>query len=454
MNERETCLDDSLTNIQWLGNLSCDSLVPKLEEKKTIENKPVKPPKSSRCERPPHSYSEIIQMAIGSKPTGRMTLQEIYTWIEDNFPFYRNRANSRWKNSIRHNLSLYDIFVRHRDKNSKVAYWSVKPNPDQNNGSLTLKPSPSETAATVYSLKAESKVKKMKPLLPRDFASTIEPVPVALIINASVVCHQPVPSYGTSGKTKPVRKRLPLAPKLVTAVQQNPEVLFPPKELGPQAVCINPSSVEQIVAKRWKKTATEQQSSNKRKQKLWTLQEFSPPVPDCCTSETDSGLEFDKMSFVQELLTEDEKGSPFETPMKKGQSVGVATSTPCQEKHSLSPGEMLLNWKVRTPPGTGNGLLDSSLFRSPTSGSLGYSSLGFTPLPSNGGDMDTESNEKDIVELGLLGCSPIKENGPIDTLGNDQQTDSCVKIFSDFSLPSIGDGLGIANVSWAPISHS
>ncbi|XP_043915516.1 uncharacterized protein LOC122791688 isoform X3 [Protopterus annectens] len=408
MEQRETCLDDSLTNIQWLGNLSCDSLVPKLEEKKTIENKPVKPPKSSRCERPPHSYSEIIQMAIGSKPTGRMTLQEIYTWIEDNFPFYRNRANSRWK----------------------------------------------ETAATVYSLKAESKVKKMKPLLPRDFASTIEPVPVALIINASVVCHQPVPSYGTSGKTKPVRKRLPLAPKLVTAVQQNPEVLFPPKELGPQAVCINPSSVEQIVAKRWKKTATEQQSSNKRKQKLWTLQEFSPPVPDCCTSETDSGLEFDKMSFVQELLTEDEKGSPFETPMKKGQSVGVATSTPCQEKHSLSPGEMLLNWKVRTPPGTGNGLLDSSLFRSPTSGSLGYSSLGFTPLPSNGGDMDTESNEKDIVELGLLGCSPIKENGPIDTLGNDQQTDSCVKIFSDFSLPSIGDGLGIANVSWAPISHS
>ncbi|KAG5830565.1 hypothetical protein ANANG_G00312060 [Anguilla anguilla] len=66
------------------------------------------------AQRPPYSYMAMIQFAINSKPDRRMTLKEIYTWIEDHFPYFRNVAKPGWKNSIRHNLSLHDMFTGRR----------------------------------------------------------------------------------------------------------------------------------------------------------------------------------------------------------------------------------------------------------------------------------------------------------------------------------------------------
>ena len=44
--------------------------------------------------------------------------------------------HSGWKNSIRHNLSLHDLFVREVSNGSKASYWTLRP--DLNVRPLTL----------------------------------------------------------------------------------------------------------------------------------------------------------------------------------------------------------------------------------------------------------------------------------------------------------------------------
>lgn len=49
--------------------------------------------------KPPYSYASLITFAINSSPKKKMTLSEIYQWICDNFPYYRE-AGSGWKVSF------------------------------------------------------------------------------------------------------------------------------------------------------------------------------------------------------------------------------------------------------------------------------------------------------------------------------------------------------------------
>lgn len=74
------------------------------------------------------SYVAVIAQAILSAPRQRLTLSEIYQFIEEKHPeFTENRA--RWKNTVRHNLSLHDCFVRGEVAlNKKGCNWRIHPN--------------------------------------------------------------------------------------------------------------------------------------------------------------------------------------------------------------------------------------------------------------------------------------------------------------------------------------
>ncbi|XP_060634034.2 forkhead box protein M1 isoform X1 [Anolis sagrei] len=254
-------LNNSLTNIQWLGKMSSSELSPcsmkkgMEKENQTPAHKTVKVEKSSAApsstssgqesftERPPYSYMAMIQFAINSTEKKRMMLKDIYTWIEDHFPYFKHVAKPGWKNSIRHNLSLHDMFVRETSANGKISFWTIHP---EANRYLTLdqvfKPLDAGSPASPELLESQQKRhtvdlqknvgssssckiepqtarRKMKPLLPRvnSYLVPIQfPVSQSLIFSPS----SKVPTAHSASETVKNNKQVRIVPKVSPSMEE------------------------------------------------------------------------------------------------------------------------------------------------------------------------------------------------------------------------------------------
>lgn len=77
--------------------------------------------------KPNHSYISLIANAILASQEKRLVLSDIYNYVLDNYSYFRNKGPG-WRNSIRHNLSLNECFMKAgRSPNGKGHYWAINP---------------------------------------------------------------------------------------------------------------------------------------------------------------------------------------------------------------------------------------------------------------------------------------------------------------------------------------
>uniref|UniRef100_A0AC34PV64 Fork-head domain-containing protein n=1 Tax=Panagrolaimus sp. JU765 TaxID=591449 RepID=A0AC34PV64_9BILA len=134
LNSNVSTLDSSLSIadcLEPLRELSNDhDASPVLPEVVHNAEKPRKF-RGKRPEKPPISYIALIYMAIEQQPSQKATLADIYKYLQENYPFFRSEYTG-WKNSIRHNLSLNECFIKlpkkEGGKTGKGHLWAIDEN--------------------------------------------------------------------------------------------------------------------------------------------------------------------------------------------------------------------------------------------------------------------------------------------------------------------------------------
>ncbi|TWW64799.1 forkhead box protein M1 [Takifugu flavidus] len=488
-------LEDSLTGLQCLrGSSTCAA--PAKPAKQTSNKENVDLHSQAECadevkvppaERPPYSYMALIQFAINSHGSRRMTLKEIYTWIEDRFPYFRQVAKPGWKNSIRHNLSLHDMFIRETSLDGKMSYWTIRPEANRcitfdqvcrNEADAATVPVPVQML--LMSQQQQKKVnhdqrktpsgseKRMKPLLPRaDCYLVPVQLPVAPPVFLPAAGVQFTPS-SSQHKTSRGAKRVRIAPKV--AQGDTSVLLMDPQESKAIKAEVKEEPLRSPVQSQTPKTLLKGQGrSSRRKQHLVHSRQEEPVL--LCPESTlfDSGVVLDASTFQDLRDTElHENHSPdkefsFKTPIKNSSS-HLISSTPSRppSNDSAEP------WKV-TPVGKGSqNILDFSPIRTPGGPAVtpqhDYTTFSFNSTPFK--ELPLFNSPRELLTL-----APTKANGAVDYkeplqtgmtpppnqsltegLMLDLMNDSLSKILVDISFSGLEDeDMGMANISWSEL---
>ncbi|KAL7668028.1 hypothetical protein ACOME3_008746 [Neoechinorhynchus agilis] len=134
------------------------------------------------------SYADLIRKAIESSQDRRLTLSQIYDWMIQNVEYFRDRRDKNnsvgWKNSIRHNLSLHDEFIRVQNEGAgRSSWWTVTARKFEKKKSVRKKNTQLLTNEQKKERKRGRKVLKREPVKVNVNASgashyTLPPVPI------------------------------------------------------------------------------------------------------------------------------------------------------------------------------------------------------------------------------------------------------------------------------------
>ncbi|XP_054609463.1 forkhead box protein M1 isoform X2 [Dunckerocampus dactyliophorus] len=457
--KEEDCVpfDDSLTCMQWLERSGAfqavhDALDASKENQTTLQSLNAhSAPQVPECEKPPFSYMTMIQFAINSRKDRRMTLKEIYKWLQDHFPFFRDEAKNGWKNSVRHNLSLHNMFLRKPSPYRNISFWTIRP---EANRGLTLDqvykpgcdPVPAPYAPPMLPFSHQQQMptvggarksqtileRRMKPLLPRT-PSCLAPMQLP-VSTSSMAAHTPL------RHSLPEAKRPRKGPKVAPSNQHN----TPLSSVSRVEVKAKPLD---LPAKRKspRALAKRQTKVSRRKQRLVHSLHDEPVLVYSEHSDFDSGV----ATSPTFLDSQEEHRSPDrlfsnKTPIKTSSS-RLTSSTP-SKPHS---GVLAEPWTV-TPLGKqGRSVLDFSPIRTPSGPAV-------TPLH----DYTTFSLSGTPFKDWPLLCSPATSPSASATPFNrslteglilDTTNDSLSKILVDFSFALEDDELALANISLSEI---
>ena len=87
-----------------------------------------RPRQKNNGNRPKYSYFMMISMAIEHQEDQKATIKDIYKFIRDSFPYYRDFPDSKWHNAVRYTLSTNDCFVKVKQNDARKhlsSYWII-----------------------------------------------------------------------------------------------------------------------------------------------------------------------------------------------------------------------------------------------------------------------------------------------------------------------------------------
>lgn len=121
MNEEAGCASKTEENCREMEDVVCTNA----SILTTTGNMMCSSEETQLLSKPSPTYIALIAKVILSSPSKKLNLAAIYRAMEDQFPYLRNRGPG-WRNSVRHNLSVHDCFVKvNRCEDGRGHYWGI-----------------------------------------------------------------------------------------------------------------------------------------------------------------------------------------------------------------------------------------------------------------------------------------------------------------------------------------